>query len=279
MTSCCTSHTCTKGSSPALVTGAAGSGGAVPRVPWRVHLVVLGVAPVRSPPETRAEERRGCHLSAPTSGAAQRPGAALFGVVAVSAPLAVAAEVVQPPSKGGGCRGRSRSGQEAARRRFLWPAKRSAAVRTLRALGACRAGRRAGWRRRGVASHRAHLMLPRAMAAPWRGGRGRTPLAAAVALLLVAAAAVGPSHHVPRVASAQAQHPHLMSMYPDKGATVGGSTVTIKGGPFTRTLDSKVRFSDLNGEVDEVRLFLAAARAHSPQFRPTSPRIASSLSL
>ena len=122
-----------------------------------------------------------------------------------------------------------------------------------------------------TASYRAHLIQSRAMAAPWRGGHRRTPGATVATLLLLVAAVVGPSRHASRMASAQDQ-PHLMSMYPDKGATVGGTTVTIKGGPFTRTLNSKVRFSDLNGEVDEVCLFPGTVKGTALMSRPTSPR-------
>jgi hypothetical protein len=41
-------------------------------------------------------------------------------------------------------------------------------------------------------------------------------------------------------------------VYPDKGHIVGGSTVTIYGGGFTRSLNIKVQFSHASGEVDAV---------------------------
>ena len=49
-----------------------------------------------------------------------------------------------------------------------------------------------------------------------------------------------------------AEAPALQLLYPDKGHTVGGTRITIRGGPFVRSLGAAVRFSDSSGEVDEV---------------------------
>ena len=46
--------------------------------------------------------------------------------------------------------------------------------------------------------------------------------------------------------------PYLQRLYPDKGHIVGGTTVTIFGGGFARSLKLRVRFSHATGEVDEV---------------------------